>query len=77
MVLRQGVALGALGLAAGALGLFFLAQVMRSLLFEVEPLDPLVLLVAALVIGLAVVLASVVPARRATRIDLVTTLSGE
>ena len=77
MVVRQGVALGVVGLAAGALGALLLAQVIRSLLFGVGPLDPLVLAVTALVIGLAVVMASAVPARRATRIDLVTALTGE
>jgi hypothetical protein len=52
-------------------------RVRGSLLFGIGPLDPLVLAVTALLIGLSVVLASVVPARRATRIDLTTALTGE
>lgn len=77
LVLRQGVVLGVLGLAGGAIGAFFLARVMQSMLFGVEPLDAPVLAVSALVLGLSVVLASVVPAWRATRIDPMRALTEE
>jgi predicted permease len=75
LVLRQGVVLGVLGLAGGAMGAFFLVGLVQSMLFGTEPLDPPVLAVTALVLGLSVVLASVVPARRATRIDPVKALA--
>ena len=77
LVVRQGIVLGAAGLTVGAIGALLLAQVIRSLLFGIGPLDPVVLAVTAVLIGLSVVLASVIPARRATRIDLTTALTGE
>ena len=75
LVLKQGAVLGAFGLAAGAIGAFALVRTIRSMLFEVEPLDPLVLLVTGAVLGLSVILASIVPACRAMRVDPVIALT--
>jgi predicted permease len=75
LVLKQGAVLGAIGLAAGAIGAGVLVRTIRSMLFEVEPLDPLVLLAAAVVLGLSVILASIVPACRAMRVDPVIALT--
>jgi len=46
-----------------------LTRLMGSLLFGVSPTDPLTFLVTALVLPAVAVLASFVPARRATRVD--------
>lgn len=75
LVLRQGLTVGVLGLAGGAIGAFFLVRPIQSMLFGIDPLDPPVLAVTALVLVLAVVLASIVPARRATRVDPMQALS--
>jgi predicted permease len=77
MVLKQGVVMAALGLAAGAIAVAFMVRWMQSLLFGVEPLDPLVLGATAAVLALSVVLACVVPARRATRVDPMRALTQE
>jgi predicted permease len=69
IVLRQGVALAAIGIVAGLLGAVALARSMVSLLYQVEPHDPVTF--AAVAAGLLVValIASILPVRRATRVS--------
>ncbi len=50
---------------------------MGSLLYGVRPADPLAFLAAVLVLAAAAALASVLPARRATRVDPVIALRSE
>jgi putative ABC transport system permease protein len=69
LALRQGVRLAVAGIAIGAAAAMGLAQLMRKMLFEVQPLDPAAFAVAALVLAACAVLASYVPARKAARID--------
>jgi len=77
MILRQGAILAAAGLVAGTLGALVLTSLMKSLLFAVSPADPLTFaLVAALLLAVALV-ATWLPARRATRLDPVNTLRYE
>jgi len=71
--MRQ-LGLGALiGLGLGAL----LVQPMRVIFFQVEPTDPLVYVTIVLTLGLAGLLACLVPAHRATRVQLVDALRPE
>jgi ABC-type lipoprotein release transport system permease subunit len=58
-------------------GAFALTRVMKSLLFEVSPLDPLALTVACVTMTLIGLLAGFLPANRAARVDPVTTLRKE
>jgi putative ABC transport system permease protein len=69
MVFGDGMRLAAAGLAAGWIAAAALSGLMRSLLFEVKPLDPLVFGSGALVLAVFAMLACYVPARRATRVD--------
>jgi putative ABC transport system permease protein len=69
LALRQGVRLAVVGIAIGAVAAAGLAQAMRKILFEVQPLDPVAFAAAALVLAAFAALASYVPARRAARID--------
>jgi ABC-type antimicrobial peptide transport system permease subunit len=69
MVLRQGVGLALVGVAAG-LGLAFAAtRVLGSLLFEVSARDPIVFAAVALALTAVSAVASYLPARRAAGID--------
>jgi predicted permease len=69
LVLRSGVKLGAAGCVIGAVSAVFATRLLRSLLFNVHPLDPLVLVLAAVAIFLLALAASIVPARRAASIQ--------
>jgi predicted permease len=65
------------GLALGMLGAFALTRVMKSLLFEVSPLDPAALIVACICIALVGLFAGFLPANRAAHVDPVMTLREE
>lgn len=69
MVLGQGMVTVAIGLAIGLAGSLLLTRTMRSMLFEVSPNDPLTVIGIALLLMLIAMLASYIPARRATRVD--------
>jgi putative ABC transport system permease protein len=53
----------------GLLGSLALTRFLASLLFEVKPADPLVLVAVALLLSAVALLASYLPGRRATKID--------
>jgi predicted permease len=77
MILRSALALCVLGSGLGLVTAFLGARALRSLLFEVEPADPVVFAGAAvLLLGLSA-LAAWLPARRATRLDPASTLGSE
>ncbi|HUI41255.1 MAG TPA: ABC transporter permease [Terriglobia bacterium] len=77
LVLSQGVRLAMAGVVLGAAGAAILARVLRSLIFEVSPADPLTFAaVVALVLAVAVV-ACYIPARRATDADPMVALRSE
>jgi len=68
-VVRQGVSLAATGAAAGLVAAFGLTGLMRGILYGVQPRDSFTFAaVTALLFGVAIV-ASLVPALRATRVD--------
>jgi ABC-type antimicrobial peptide transport system permease subunit len=73
-VIRQGHAIVAVGLAIGILGAVGLTHLIQSMLYGVSGTEPLALLTAACVLGLAAFLACLLPALRATRIDPITAL---
>jgi ABC-type antimicrobial peptide transport system permease subunit len=74
LVLRQGGAWMAVGLAAGAVGVVLVSRLVRGLLFGVRPFDPVALGVAVLLLLLCAALALAVPVRRATRVDPISAL---
>jgi putative ABC transport system permease protein len=69
LILRQGVRIGALGLALGTAGAYLATRSLSSMLYGVKPHDPLIFFVVAVSILVVVMLASYIPARRATRVD--------
>jgi putative ABC transport system permease protein len=69
LVLRQSVMLAGIGVALGLVGSLVLTRMMEGLLFNVKPTDPITfILVAAALAGVAL-LASFLPAYRATSVD--------
>ncbi len=77
MVLRHGLALALVGSLVGAATALAASRVMESLLFETSPTDILVLLATATVLLSAALIASYLPARRATRVNPVEVLRAE
>ena len=69
LVVRQGMALALSGVAIGLAGAFLLTRLIRSLLFGVQATDPVTFVGIALLLGLVALLASYIPARRASRVD--------
>ncbi len=77
MVLGQGARLGVGGIALGLLGGFGLARAMASLLYGVTPTDPATYAGVALLMLAVALVASGLPAWRATRVDPIRTLKAE
>jgi putative ABC transport system permease protein len=69
MVIGRAMVLVAVGIAAGAAGAFALSKYLKSLLFEVKPGDPWTYASIALLLAAVALAASMLPARRATRVD--------
>ncbi len=69
LVLSQGTGLAAVGVATGLFAAFLLSRSLRSLLFGVTSADPLTYATVGFVLFGFAVIASLVPALRATRID--------
>ena len=77
LVLRQGIVLTGAGLVVGSLLAVATVGAVRSQLYEVPPHDPVVYILAAGTLLLVVLLATYVPARRATRVDPMVALRNE
>jgi putative ABC transport system permease protein len=69
MVIGRAMFLVAVGIAAGAAGAFALSNYLKSLLFEVKPGDPWTYASLAILLAMVALTASLIPARRATRVD--------
>ena len=69
LFLRKGVALAGVGIFAGVVVSASSASMMASLLYGVRPHDPAVFLIVPLLLFSVAVLASYLPARRATKVD--------
>ena len=77
LVLRQGLQLAGLGVAAGLALAAGAAWLMRSLFYEVSPFDPVsFVVVTAMLLGVGA-LACLLPAHRATRVNPVEALRAE
>jgi putative ABC transport system permease protein len=76
-VLWNALGLVVVGLGLGLIGAFALTRVMKNLLFEVSPLDPVALTVACISMAVIGMFAGFIPASRAARVDPVVTLRDE
>ena len=77
LVLRQTTLLTVIGVAAGVAGAAALSRYLEALLFDLTPLDPATFAVVIVTFVAIAMLASYVPARRATRVDPVVALRSE
>jgi len=77
LILISGVKLGLAGCGIGAIAAVFATHLLRSMLFQVDPLDPTILALAAISILLLALAASVIPAHRAASVEPVKALRTE
>ena len=69
LVLGQSLRMTALGLVIGSAAALVLTRYMKALLFNVRPADPVVFVGIAVILGGVALVASYIPARRATKVD--------
>ena len=69
LVLRQAIVIAVTGAIFGIIGSLLLMRLLASQLFEIKPGDPVTLIGAALLMMIVALVASWIPARRATKVD--------
>ncbi len=77
MILSRGMGMVAAGLVFGMVAAYWTTQLIQGLLFRVAPNDPTTFILAALSFGATAVMACLLPAWRATRVDPVTVIQSE
>ena len=77
LVVREGLVLAGIGVAIGLAAALALTRVLRTLLFEVAPTDPITLAAVSCLLLVVVAVATFLPARRAARVDPMTALRYE
>jgi ABC-type antimicrobial peptide transport system permease subunit len=74
LILREAAVIAAAGVAVGILAALMLSNVMRSLLFGITPRDPVTFIVCGAALLVVALVASAIPAVRATRVEPVSAL---
>jgi len=77
LVLNRSMAAALMGVAAGLAASFGLTRFLTGLLFEVKPMDPLILGSSALILASVAFVACYLPARRATKVNPIVALRAE
>jgi putative ABC transport system permease protein len=77
LVIRQGMLLALIGVGLGLAGALALTRVMRGLLFNMSATDPATFVGVALLLVAVALIASYIPARRATKVDPLQSLRQE
>jgi len=77
LILKRGLLQLGLGLTIGLIGAFFLSKVMRTLLVQITPSDPVTFAAITAILAAVAIAACVLPARRATRVDPLIALRAE
>jgi hypothetical protein len=77
MFVWHGALLAAIGIVVGLAGALLLTRLMKTILFDVSPLDPVTYAAVSTGLAIAAVLASYIPALRATTVDPVKALRAE
>jgi putative ABC transport system permease protein len=75
LVVRDGMQITGIGLAVGLVGLVGLTRVIRGMLYGVQPADPMVIALVAVVLAGVALAATLIPARRAARVSPMSALN--
>ena len=74
LIVREGMTVGAIGIGIGIAGALALSRVLASLVFDVPVRDPLTYVVVAVSLAVVALVACVIPARKASRVDPIVAL---
>jgi putative ABC transport system permease protein len=77
MIVGQGLTLALIGAAVGVVGALALTRLMTTLLYGVTAIDPITFVVVALFLSAVALVATYLPARRATQVDPMLALRGD
>jgi predicted permease len=77
LILGQGLTLAGLGVGLGLIGATAGTRLVTTMLFQVQPNDPQIYVAVAVLLGVVTLIASYVPARRASKVDPVVALRQE
>jgi len=77
LIVWQGLVRAGIGVVAGLVAALYLTRFIRGVLFDVQPGDPWVYLGVSLLLLAVALLASYIPARRATKVDPIVALRCE
>jgi len=77
LIMKQGILLAGLGAGMGLVAASWMAHFLRSLLYGIQPEDPLTLGAVSLVLIAAALVATYIPARRASRVNPIDSLRSE
>ena len=77
LILKRGLWQMGLGLSLGLAGAFGLSRVLRTLLVQVTPTDPVTFGTITAILTVVAIAACLIPARRATRVDPLVALRAE
>ena len=69
LILGEGARLALMGVAIGVVASLAVTRLMSSLLFDIQPTDPLTFVAVAALLSLVALFASYLPARRAMKVD--------
>jgi putative ABC transport system permease protein len=69
LVVREAMSLAGIGVVIGTVAALGMTRYLRTLLFAIQPTDPIVFTSVAVVLGVAAIAGCYFPARRATRVD--------
>jgi predicted permease len=77
LVLKEGMLLALVGLGVGLGGTYFVGRLMKTVLYQVNAIDPAAISAVIAVLLLSALLACYIPARRATHVDPMVALRDE
>ena len=77
LIVSEGMTVGAIGIAVGIAGALAISRVLSSLVYETPVRDPLTFVLVALTLALVALVACVIPARKASRVDPIVALRSE